>query len=72
MGVKLTPPPDFFGFNFCYLSVYPKASGTTVLCSLPHVLTIILIKSDVTIDDIIIIRHATCVLTTKVQNFTKK
>ena len=23
-GVKLTPPPDFFGFNFCSLSVYQK------------------------------------------------
>ena len=50
--------------NFCSSTDYQAyiSFGTSVLCLLRHLLTLI---KYVPIDDIIIISHATCVLTTK-------
>ena len=59
-GVKLTSPPPsiFLALNFYSMANY-ESFGTTVLCSLTHLLTLI----DVMIDDVIIISKSTCVLT---------
>ena len=63
-GVKLKhpPPPRFFGFKFLLLHLIIKSFGTTVICSLTHLLT----QDEVMIDKVIIIRNETSVLTTKV------
>ena len=65
--VKLTPPSIFLALNFCSLTDYKKLWHN---CSLFVKISFDPKLSDVTINDVIIISHATCVLTTKMQFFT--
>ena len=65
-GGQIGPPRLFWLFKNFF--------GTTVTVSSLFVrhLLILITVSDLMIDDIILISHATCVLTTKMQFFSKK